>query len=83
MNKDMKRLEEKIDRIEKMLQGLPYPLRNLLDVSIDFDFRLRPLYPTTTSQDIHIRNLETRIKSAIYQDIKAIENKIQDVIRYI
>ena len=79
---DIKRLEEKIDRIEKKLD-LGYPLRNLLDCSFDIDLKIRPLIPTTATQAMYIEQLQIRLKAEIYPEIKAIEDKINKYLRYI
>lgn len=81
MKKELKEIKERLERIEKKIE-LPYPLKNLLDCRIDFDLHIRPLYPLNTTQTIQIQQLENRLKSDIYTDIKNIESKINNYLRY-
>lgn len=82
MNNDIKDLKERMERIERKLDHLPYPLRNLLDCHIDFGLKIRPLFPTTTTQAIYIDQMELRLKASIQEDIEKIEKKINNYLRY-
>jgi len=81
MNKDIKRLKDKIDNIAEKLVLFPYPYNHLVDCRIDFGLKLNPLVPMTATQAIHLEQMETRLKASIYEDLKHIEAKINNYLR--
>ena len=56
---------------------------DLIDCNIEFNLKLRPLYPTTTSEALRLEHFERTLQASIYQNIKDMEKSINHYLRYV
>jgi hypothetical protein len=85
MNKDEKRIEEKLKRIEEKLDKF-YPFiptkHQDIQCRLDVNFSLVPRAPQTTSEAMYYQAIETSLKAEIYSDVQRIENRINKFLKY-